>query len=173
MDGLKNIYETIFVLNPELTEEEAEAGLQNVVRFLEDRGGEIIRVDRAGKRRLAYPVAKQRYGYYSLLHYRVAPETPAALERSFRLNERVIRYLTVRYTKEEQLTGFTRLTDDDGHEEEREERRRGGRRGDAGPPRMRSRGRPAMAESVTMDDDHDADDDDFDEGRGQGIEEAC
>jgi small subunit ribosomal protein S6 len=172
MDGQKNIYETIVVLHPELTEEEAEAGVQNVVQFLEGRSGEIIRVDRAGKRRLAYPVAKQRYGYYSLFHYRVESEVLIDLERSFRLNERVLRYLTVRYAKEEQLTGFTRLGDDDGHEEEREERRRGGRRGDGGPPRMRSRGRPFVTESVSMDDDDDTDDD-FDDTREQVIEEAC
>ena len=83
MDGLKHIYETIVVLHPEMTEEEAEEGVQNVVRFLEGRGGEIIRVDRAGKRRLAYPVAKQRYGYYTLLHYRVPPTALAELERIF------------------------------------------------------------------------------------------
>jgi small subunit ribosomal protein S6 len=173
MDEQRNLYETIFVLHPELTEEEAETGLQNAVQFLETRGGEIIRVDRAGKRRLAYPVAKQRYGYYSLLHYRVAPEGPAALERSFRLNDRVLRYLTVRYAKEEQLIGFTRLADDDGHEEERDERRRGGRRGEAGPPRMRSRGRPAVVESVSIENDDEADDDEFTEAREQIAEEAC
>ncbi|GIX46646.1 MAG: hypothetical protein KatS3mg131_0857 [Candidatus Tectimicrobiota bacterium] len=43
----------------------------------------------------------------------------------YRLNERVLRYLTVRFDKEEQLTGFTRFADDDGREEERSERRGG------------------------------------------------
>jgi small subunit ribosomal protein S6 len=172
MDELKNIYETIVVLHPEMTEEEAEAGVQNVVQFLEGRGGEIIRVDRAGKRRLAYPVAKQRYGYYTLLHYRVMPTVPAELERTFRLNERVIRYLTVRYEKEEQLTGFMRLAEDDGHDDEREERRRGGRRGDGGPPRMRFRGRPSAVGTGSGDDDDDTDDDEF-EVRERAVEEAC
>jgi small subunit ribosomal protein S6 len=172
MDVRKNLYETIFVLHPELSEEEAEVGVQNVVQFLETRGGEIIRTDRAGKRRLAYPVAKQRYGYYNLLHYRVPPGVPAELERSFRLNERVIRSLTVRYDKEEQLTGFTRLTDDDGHDEDRDERRRGGRRGDGGPPRGRWRGRPSAVEATSGDDEDDADDD-FEDTRGRTREEAC
>lgn len=173
MDGLKNIYETIVVLHPEMTEEEAEASLQTIVRFVEGKEGEIIRVDRAGKRRLAYPVRKQRYGYYDLLHYRVTATVPAELERAFRLNERVLRYLTVRYEKEEQLTGFTRLADDDGHEEERDDRRRGGRRGDAGPPRMRSRGRFSAGEAVSRDDDDDTDDDEYGDVRGHGAEEAC
>jgi small subunit ribosomal protein S6 len=172
MEVQKHIYETIFVLHPEMTDEEAETSLQSVVQFLESRGGEIIRTDRAGKRRLAYPVAKQRYGYYHLLHYRIAPEIPAALERSFRLNERVLRYLTVRYEKEEQLIGFTRLADDDGHEDDREERRRGGRRGEVGSPRMRWRGRPSVAEAVPMEEEDDTDDD-FGEVREQMAEEAC
>ena len=172
MEVRKHIYETIFVLHPEMTEEEAGTSVQSVVQFLEGRGGEIIRTDRAGKRRLAYPVAKQRYGYYNLLHYRIAPEIPAELERSFRLNERVLRYLTVRYEKEEQLIGFTRLADDEGHEDDREERRRGGRRGETGSPRMRWRGRPSAAEAVAMEEEDDTDDE-FGEVREQIVEEAC
>jgi small subunit ribosomal protein S6 len=158
----KNVYETIMVLNPELTEEEVETGVQSVVKLLEGRGSDIIRTERGGKRRLAYPVRKQRYGYYNLLHFRAAPEVLPELERTFRLNERVIRYLTVRFDKEEQLTGFTRLTEDDGHEEERDDRRRGGRRGDSYRPRHHGRG-------FRDDADHEAGDDE-DDGFGTASE---
>jgi small subunit ribosomal protein S6 len=168
MNEQKNLYETIVVLHPELTEEEAEAGVQSITRLLEGRGSEIIRVERGGKRRLAYPVQKQRYGYYNLVHFRAVPAVPVELERTYRLNERVIRYLTVRFDKEEQLTGFTRLTDDDGHDEDREERRRGGRRGDGYRPR------PHHAHSYRADLDHDATDDEdeeFDTASGRAVEE--
>lgn len=127
----KNLYETIFVLHPEMTEEDVETSVQSTVQLLEGKGAEIIRIDRGGKRRLAYVMRKQRYGYYTLVHFRATPEPLPELERMYRLNERVLRYLTIRFDKEEHLTGFTRVPDDDGREEDRDDRRRGGgRRGD-------------------------------------------
>jgi small subunit ribosomal protein S6 len=128
---IKHLYETIYVLNPEMTEEDVEANVQNTVKLLESKGAEIIRTDRGGKRRLAYVMRKQRYGYYTLIHFRATPEPLPELERMYRLSERVLRYLTVRFEKEEHLTGFTRVPDDDGREDDRDERRRGGRRGES------------------------------------------
>ena len=131
MNAIKHLYETIFVLHPELTEEDVEANIQSTVQLLEGKDAEIIRIDRGGKRRLAYVMRKQRYGYYNLIHFRATPEPLPELERIYRLSERVLRYLTVRFEKEEHLTGFTRIPDDDGREDDREERRRGGRRGES------------------------------------------
>jgi small subunit ribosomal protein S6 len=126
-----NLYETIFVLHPEMTEEDVEANIQHTVQLLESKGAEIIRIDRGGKRRLAYVMRKQRYGYFNLIHFRTAPAPLPELERMYRLSERVLRYLTVRFEKEEHLTGFTRVPDDDGRDDDRDDRRRGGRRGDS------------------------------------------
>jgi hypothetical protein len=88
----------------------------------------------------------------------------------YRLSERVLRYLTVRFEKDEHLTGFTRVPDDDGRDEDREERRRGGRRGESfhgrGDGRYGRRGpmddgdsrrfssSGSMAEDEAMDDDN-------------------
>ena len=137
------LYETIFILHPELTEEEAEETVQNLNKVLEDRGSETIRVERGGKRRLAYPIRKQRYGYYNLIHFRALSDALLELERVYRLSDRVLRYISVRYDKEEQMTGFTRLPDDDGRDEGRDDRRRMGRY--RGAPDDRER-RPARAE---------------------------
>lgn len=139
MNAQKHIYETVFVLHPEMTEEDVEAHIHSTVQLLESKGAEIIRLDRGGKRRLAYVMRKQRYGYYNLIHFRTTPEALPDLERMYRLSERVLRYLTVRFEKEEQLTGFTRVPDDEGREEDRDDRRRGGRRGE--PFHMRGDGR--------------------------------
>ena len=139
MNATKNIYETVFVLHPELTEEDVETNIQSTVQLLEGKGAEIIRIDRGGKRRLGYVIQKQRYGYYNLIHFRATPEALPDMERMYRLSERVLRYLTVRFDKEEQLTGFTRVPDDEGRDEDREDRRRGGRRGE--PFHMRGDGR--------------------------------
>ena len=120
---IMNLYETVFVLHPELTEEEVEASIQQIAGLLESRGSKILRIERGGKRRLAYPIEKQRYGYYNLMHFWAPPGAPMELERMYRLNERVLRYLTVRFEKEEQLTGFSRMPEDESREEERSDRR--------------------------------------------------
>ena len=128
MNARTALYETIFILHPELSEEEAEETAQSLNKVLEDRGSETIRIERGGKRRLAYPIRKQRYGYYNLIHFRALSDALLELERIYRLSDRVLRYISVRYDKEEQMTGFTRLPDDDDRRDEgREDRRRMGR----------------------------------------------
>ena len=131
MSARAALYETVFILHPELTEEEAEEAIQSLNKILEDKGSETIRIERGGKRRLAYPIRKQRYGYYTLIHFRALSEALLELERTYRLSDRVLRYISVRYDKEEQMTGFTRLPDDEGRDEGREDRRRMGRRMDS------------------------------------------
>jgi small subunit ribosomal protein S6 len=128
--SITRIYETVIVLHPELSEEDVETTTQSVVSLLTDRGSEIIRTERGGKRRLAYPIHKQRYGYYNLIHFRASPDVLTPLERSYRLNDRIIRYLTLHVEQEEHLTSLTRMGDDEGRDDERDERRRGGRRGE-------------------------------------------
>ena len=118
----KRIYETVFVLNPDLSEEEVAAGVQSTIELLETRGSEIIRTEPGGKRRLAYPIEKQRYGFYSLIHFRGTSEALTELERMYRLNDKVLRYLTVRFDKEEHLTGLTRMGDDEGRDDDRDDR---------------------------------------------------
>ena len=135
------LYETIFILHPELTEEEAEETVQNLNKVLEDRGSETLRIERGGKRRLAYPIRKQRYGYYNLIHFRALSDALLELERVYRLSDRVLRYISVRYDKEEQMTGFTRLPDDDDRRDEgREDRRRTGRYRGSSEDRRPARG---------------------------------
>lgn len=169
----QRIYETVYVLNPEMSDEEVEANVQNTVSLLETHGASIIRTERGGKRRLAYPIEKQRYGYYNLIHYHGTNAALSEIERMFRLSDRVLRHLTVRFEKEEHLTSLTRMGDDDGRDDDRDDRRRGdrGRRGDRdfgrGPRRFedrnRDRDREPIREVVTeapvdTDDDDVADD---------------
>lgn len=158
----KNLYETVFILHPELSEEDVEAAIQNVSKLLTDKGAEILNTDRGGKRRLAYAIRKQRYGYYNLLHFRATPEALVEIERFYHLSEHVIRDMTIRFDKEEQLSGFTRVPDDEGRDDDREERRRGGRRGDFGFGRGDGRyGSRRPVDTMSMDlDDMDMDHDD-------------
>lgn len=153
-----NFYETIFVLHPEISEEEVETTIQNVSKLLTDKGAEILNVDRGGKRRLAYAIRKQRYGYYNLIHFRAEPIALVEMERFYHLSERVIRSMTIRFDKQEHLSGFTRVPDDDGRDDDRDDRRRGGRRGDFGGY-GRGEGRYGSRRSMDTMDLDDMDDD--------------
>ncbi|MDD8025247.1 MAG: 30S ribosomal protein S6 [Acidobacteriota bacterium] len=93
-------YETGFLLSPQLTEEEAEAVVQQMAEVIAHRQGTIVKVDKWGKRRTAYPLGKFHDAYYYFFHYEGGPDIPAELARRFRQLDTVLRYLTL--TKETQ-----------------------------------------------------------------------
>jgi small subunit ribosomal protein S6 len=93
-------YETGFLLSPQLTEEEAEAVVQQMADVIAHRQGTIVKVDKWGKRRTAYPLGKFHDAYYYFFHYEGGPDIPAELARRFRQLDTVLRYLTL--TKETQ-----------------------------------------------------------------------
>jgi small subunit ribosomal protein S6 len=88
-------YETVFVLHPTYEEKEFEAEIQAVSDLITASGGSIIEVDRWGRRRLAYDIKKVHEGIYTLLRYKSDPGVLKDIERRFRMNERMLRYMTV------------------------------------------------------------------------------
>jgi small subunit ribosomal protein S6 len=88
-------YETVFVLHPNYEEKEFEAEVQAVSDMITASGGSIIEIDRWGRRRLAYDIKKVHEGIYTLLRYNSEPGVLKDIERRFRMNERMLRYMTV------------------------------------------------------------------------------
>lgn len=91
----KTDYETLFILKPELTDEEVETQVGKLTTLITDGGGEIIETDLQGKRRLAYPVQKNKYGYYVLVRFSTDPSQITGIEKFFRFTEEFIKYLVV------------------------------------------------------------------------------
>lgn len=90
-------YEVVFVLAPSLTEEEVEQLIETFTSVAKEKGAEIIEIDRWGKRRLAFPVKKHNEGYYTVLTLEESEsEAVFELERRFKVNDSVIRFLSVR-----------------------------------------------------------------------------
>ncbi|CAO0821760.1 Small ribosomal subunit protein bS6 [Desulfarculales bacterium] len=89
-------YETLFIINPNLTEEETAATVGKFSAILTDAGSTMVKVDHWGRRRLAYEVKKFSKGYYVLFEYGALPKTVVEMERNFKIDERVIRFLTVK-----------------------------------------------------------------------------
>lgn len=89
-------YELVAVIDPEIDEERLSATLDRISQFVTTRGGEVIDVDRWGKRKLAYPIKRRSEGDYVITHFRLEPSQAAELEAGLRLSEEVLRHLLVR-----------------------------------------------------------------------------
>ena len=92
-------YELIFILSPEIAEDEFEARIDNVNRFITDKGGAISDIERWGKRRLAYPIRHFMEGSYVLTRFQLNPASGRELEANLRISEEVLRHLLVRLDK--------------------------------------------------------------------------
>ena len=90
------VYETMYILRPDLGEEQIEQAINKYQNLIRDQGAEQIEVQHRGKRRLAYEIGKQRDGIYIQMNYQGPGTLIAPLERSMRLSEEVIRYLTIK-----------------------------------------------------------------------------
>ncbi|MFN7898913.1 MAG: 30S ribosomal protein S6 [Synechococcaceae cyanobacterium] len=89
-------YETMYILRPDIPEEEVESHVTKYRDLVIESGGEVLDNQMRGKRRLAYPIAKHREGIYVQLNHNGDGHHVAPLERAMRLSEDVIRYLTVK-----------------------------------------------------------------------------
>ncbi|MFA5535974.1 MAG: 30S ribosomal protein S6 [Bacillota bacterium] len=89
-------YETLYVLQPGLEEEQLNSVITKFSDLVANAGGEVVRVDRWGKRRLAYEVKKLREGYYVLMLFNGTASVAKELERVFKITDEVIRQLIVR-----------------------------------------------------------------------------
>ncbi len=90
-----NRYETIFIADPDLSEDARAALFERLRGLIEGNGGYIAAFDEWGLRKLAYVVKKKKRGYYVLLDYCAAGPHVQELERILRIDDRVIRYLTI------------------------------------------------------------------------------
>ncbi len=89
-------YELGFILNPEVSEEQAQTILGRVEQIVATHGGQIMRVNKWGRRRLSYPIDHHRDGNYIFLDMILTPETVAELDRTLRVSEEVLRHLMKR-----------------------------------------------------------------------------
>lgn len=89
-------YELVFIIKPDLEEEERVVLIDDVQEWISSLEGQIVKVDNWGRRRLAYPIEDAKDGYYVLMNLQLPPESVRELERRFQINEQVLRYLTVR-----------------------------------------------------------------------------
>jgi small subunit ribosomal protein S6 len=112
-------YETGFLISPNLTEEETDKLILQMAEVVSRKKGKMLKEDRWGKRKLAYPINKFEEAFYVFFHYEGEYDVPSELERRFKQTDTILRYLTVKRESKEHIKNMKKP--DKALEEEAEE----------------------------------------------------
>lgn len=93
---MQRFYETIFIARQDITANQVETLAKHYTSVIKEFGGEITKTEFCGLRNLAYKIKKNRKGHYVLMNIAVKPEGIKEVERQMKINEDVLRYLSVR-----------------------------------------------------------------------------
>ena len=98
-------YETIFIASPTLTDEQVDDLVRYFEGIIAEQGGELLKTDKWGRKKLAYEVQKFSEGYYTLFEMNAGSKLIAELERRFRNNDAVIKFMSVRMDVDQKAAG--------------------------------------------------------------------
>ncbi len=90
------LYETVFIARQDISVKQAEDLAKAFTKIVNDNGGQVKKVETWGLRSLAYKIKKNRKGHYTLIHSDASATAVAEMERNMKLNEDVLRYMTVK-----------------------------------------------------------------------------
>ncbi len=91
-----NSYETVFILTPVLSDEQAKEAVQKFEKEIVSFGGKVKFVENWGLKKLAYPIQKKTTGFYALVEFEGEGDVVGNLEVAFKRDERVMRFLTIK-----------------------------------------------------------------------------
>lgn len=104
-------YENLVIVKPTLTEEEIKNTIATVEEFITSNGGEIIARDAMGMKKLAYPIEKNARGYFYVMYYKIAPSAISEIERRFRINEEILRFVTMKYDSKREIKAWNDMVE--------------------------------------------------------------
>ena len=88
-------YEVMLILPAEADESVVGGAVERITKILSERGGEVRNIDRWGRRRFAYPIARQSEGYYVVVRFTSEPDAISEIDRSLTLADEVLRFKVV------------------------------------------------------------------------------
>ncbi|MCX6232879.1 MAG: 30S ribosomal protein S6 [Bacteroidetes bacterium] len=94
-----NNYETVFIMTPVLSDDQMKETVKKFQSFLKEKGAEIVYENNWGLKKLAYPIQKKSTGFYYLIEFKAEGTLVAELETSYKRDERLLRFLTVKLDK--------------------------------------------------------------------------
>ncbi|MBN1638705.1 MAG: 30S ribosomal protein S6 [Ignavibacteriales bacterium] len=95
----RNHYESVLIINANLEDDQIEVTLNKVEENIKGNGGEIVDLDKWGRKRLAYPIKKSKTGYYAVIRFVAPTDAITRLERSYKFDDSILRYLTIKLDK--------------------------------------------------------------------------
>ena len=96
---MSNHYETVFIMTPVLSDEQAKEAVSKYKKLLADNGAKVVHEEDWGLRKLAYPIQKKSTGFYHLFQFEGPGTVIALLETEYKRDERLLRFLTVALDK--------------------------------------------------------------------------
>lgn len=117
---MKN-YELLLILKPTLTEEEQKNKVAFAKELIEKNGGELAAISEMGTRKLAYIVDKYERGVYNIFYFKALASSIHEIERIVRLNEDIIKFMTVKFEKTKEIAHWEKLVAGLNQEEKKEE----------------------------------------------------
>ncbi len=96
---IMNNYETVFILNPVLSDDQMKDAVGKFESIITDAGAEIVNKELWGLKKLAYPIQHKSTGFYNLIEFKADPAAIASLEVEYKRDERIMRFLTVSLDK--------------------------------------------------------------------------
>jgi small subunit ribosomal protein S6 len=141
---LIRVYEVLFIVAPNTEEGDVESLITQLSDVVTNQGAQVAKVDRLGRRRLAYPIQKFNDGFYVVLTVEGTGAEIAEVERRMRVTDAIIRYITIRI-------------DEDLKRAEKFRARRAAGQAAAAASGRRTRGRRSSAVAVVPDDDEEGD----------------
>jgi small subunit ribosomal protein S6 len=91
-----NIYENMVILNAAISDEEADAAINKVKEVITGQGGEVLKVDVWGRRKLSYEIKKQKKGLYVLLFYKAPSPTIKKLEEFYKVFDSILKFMVIK-----------------------------------------------------------------------------
>ena len=102
-------YENLVIVKPTLTEEELKAQLTSIEEVLTSNGASIVAREDKGIKKLAYQIEKNARGYIYVMYYTIEPSSIAEVERRFKINEELLRYVTIKYDTNREIKAWNDL----------------------------------------------------------------
>lgn len=96
-----NVYENILILDPSLSDEAIEEATQKIKDLITGAGGEVLKVDPWGRKKLAYVLNKQSRGFYSLLLFKAPPDTVKKLEDYYNVSDFIVKFMVLKLEKKQ------------------------------------------------------------------------
>ena len=117
-------YHSVLILKPDLDEAEVDQVLEKIAEFLSKNNGSVLKVEKWGKKRLAYRIKKSRFGYYLNIYHTCESLKVSALEADYKLYDPILKFLVVKLDDKELELAMKREYEDGVEEEKKKPARK-------------------------------------------------